>query len=160
MQDQKWVIRIILALLIIAALIAATLFAQGVNPFSKQAADIVLKSADTVLSDSSQRLWDASILTTEESEQAVSGETGTPATASGTKTSSQDKKAAKNEQKEEKQEQKAVFKTSETIQTDMDSVIYRIAGLLPDWIPGRPYVVTFSILAVLVLILWLLNRYF
>ncbi len=41
----------------------------------------------------------------------------------------------------------------------MDSLVYRLAGYLPDWIPGRVYVVTFGILGILVVILWLINRY-
>lgn len=159
MGDRKWAMRIIGALIVLAVIMGLTLFAEGVDPFFRHAAEIVLKSADSVLSDSGQKLWDASVITTEESEQAVTegASTGTATTGSGT--SKQDKKAEKNVRKDEKKEQKAVDRTSETVQSTMDSLVYRLAGYLPDWIPGRVYVVTFGILGILVVILWLINRY-
>ena len=86
MGDRKWAMRIIGALIVLAVIMGLTLFAEGVDPFSRHAAEIVLKSADSVLSDSGQKLWDASVITTEESEQAVTegASTGTATTGSGT----------------------------------------------------------------------------
>lgn len=156
MQDRKWILRIIYALLLLAVIMGITLFSEGVNPFSRQAADIVLDSTDSVLSDSSKNIWDASVITSEESEQAVSPGMSASASASG---KSADKKAVKSAEKEEKQEQKAMNRTGETIQSSVDGVIYRIAGWLPAWLPGRAYIVTFSILGLMVLVLWLINKY-
>lgn len=157
MADRKWIEVILMMLMVLFVLMAITLFMEGVNPFSKEAVSIVGESVETVLNDSGHKIEDVSKITSEESASAVAEEAGTAAAASS---SSDEKSAVKKEEKEEKQTQEAVKDANNTAQSEIDSVIYRIANWLPDWIPIREYLVTFVFLGLLILLIWLLNKYF
>lgn len=158
MADRKWIEVILMMLMVLAVLMAITLFMEGVNPFSKEALSIVGESVETVLNDSGHKIEDVSKITSEESASAVAEEAGEAAAASSS--SSSEKSAVKKEEKEEKQTQEAVKDANNTAQSEIDSVIYRIANWLPDWIPIREYLVTFVFLGLLILLIWLLNKYF
>lgn len=147
MSEKGQIFKILIMFGVVCLLVAGLLWKEGINPVSRQAAEIVGEQVCEAIYSSNENLEEVSRKTSEQVTDATESVSGS---SSGT-VSKEEKETAKTSNKE-------VKKTDASIAQWVEDKVMSISQLLPAWLPGRPYVVMVTGLAVLMVLIVVINK--
>lgn len=143
MSGKGQITKIVMMIGVVGLLIMGLLWKEGIDPFSMEAVRVVGRQAEQVIVSSNRNLAEVSRKTTEQVNDATKSVT---------------QSASKPDAKQEKAANKKMQRTDDSIGEWVQDKVAAISGFLPDWLPGRPYVVMGVVLAGLLGLIILVDK--